>query len=606
MKENQIEKFCDIENIKKILLTKNLVTIIDANDYEYISQWSWYASYARSDSPVYACRRPYGANGKTQTFRMHREILINRGINLKGKIVDHINGNTLDNRFSNLRVTDFTGNSRNRVKNRNSQNQYKGVQPAGNLAWMAKIEHDGIVEYLGTYGTQEEAAKAYNNAAVKVFGEFAKLNDLPSTIQMTQKLCCAICGKELYRSAKNPYCVNHKYIGRRKKAPRQDVPCIIEHPVARADTGETYKSVSEAARCIGVHRTAILSAIKNGHNCVGTKWEKVDCTSPVDTSLVGHPAIQKARLPQDTSPSGQLKTTPTPVASTESDSPTPNLLSKISEPSQTTLFSLSQYQISQSLLVLVQTFPWLVSEMDLLEFADNCFLRDLGSLNFSAHPHSSLKMSVASLAQMTELPSLKSSNRLQVWGIAAPGNLGMEIGTSPKTENGFSSWAITADVRATQPKQGLKSLAEIIGEGNAIVYRAAGGDRIYHEESPCLRSPNNSGTGAYKIREYQGETYIERPINATEAEQLMGWEVGSTAIGINQEGEEFFISQTQRIKMLGNGIVPAEITDILTAIKPMLERRLEVEVPHNMRFAYRQLRQKGMSHQEAMNILSPK
>ncbi|WP_416212659.1 hypothetical protein [Nostoc sp. DedQUE04] len=164
-------------------------------------------------------------------------------------------------------------------------------------------------------------------------------------------------------------------------------------------------------------------------------------------------------------------------------------------------------------------------------------------------------------------------------------------------------------MKVTQPKSGKKTLAEIIGDRNAIVYRAAGGDRIYHEEAPTLRSLSNtggkhqSGSGAYKIREYDGETYLERSINATEAEKLMGWEVGSTARGINKEGDEISISQTQRIKMLGNGIIPAEITDILTAIKPMLERKLEAEVPENMRFAYRQLRQRGMSHRQAISLL---
>ncbi|WP_414755533.1 hypothetical protein [Anabaena sp. CCY 9910] len=186
----------------------------------------------------------------------------------------------------------------------------------------------------------------------------------------------------------------------------------------------------------------------------------------------------------------------------------------------------------------------------------------------------------------------------------------MENATSLKTENGFSSWAITGEVRATQPKQGRKCLAEIIGEGNTIIYRAAGGDRLYTQEAPTLRSltskdGHQAGIGAYKIREYNGETYLERPINATEAEQLMGWEACSTATGINKEGDEITISQTQRIKMLGNGIIPAEITDILTAIKPMLERKLESEVPDNLRFAYRQLRQRGMSHSDAVLALNP-
>ncbi|MBD2437378.1 hypothetical protein [Nostoc sp. FACHB-110] len=141
------------------------------------------------------------------------------------------------------------------------------------------------------------------------------------------------------------------------------------------------------------------------------------------------------------------------------------------------------------------------------------------------------------------------------------------------------------------------------GSSFAVLYRAADGDRLYTELAPCLRSQKDAGTGAYKIREYNGEQYLERPINATEAEQLMGWEVHSTATGINREGDEIAISQTQRIKMLGNGIIPAEVTDILFAIKPILERKLESEVPEKLRFAYRQLRQKGMSHSQALGML---
>lgn len=142
------------------------------------------------------------------------------------------------------------------------------------------------------------------------------------------------------------------------------------------------------------------------------------------------------------------------------------------------------------------------------------------------------------------------------------------------------------------------------GRKFSVVYCAAEGDRIYTEQAPCLRSQKNAGTGAYKIREYNGEEYLERPINATEAEQLMGWEVNSTATGINKEGDEMEISQTQRIKMLGNGVIPGEVTDILSAIKPLLERKLESEVPEKLRFAYRQLRQKGMSHSQALNLLT--
>ncbi|MEH2086871.1 hypothetical protein [Nostoc sp.] len=168
-------------------------------------------------------------------------------------------------------------------------------------------------------------------------------------------------------------------------------------------------------------------------------------------------------------------------------------------------------------------------------------------------------------------------------------------------------------------------LEKVHGDAEECTQQFKVGDRIYHEEAPTLRSLTNkdnhqAGNGAYKIREYNeqrglgvspsaataGESYLERPINATEAEQLMGWEVGSTAIGINHEGDEITISQTQRIKMLGNGIIPAEITNILSAIKPIISHKLESEIPSEHDFAYRQLRQRKMSHAEAIAFLTAK
>lgn len=109
----------------------------------------------------------------------------------------------------------------------------------------------------------------------------------------------------------------------------------------------------------------------------------------------------------------------------------------------------------------------------------------------------------------------------------------------------------------------------------AILHKSATGDRHYTDDAPCLRSlastnGHQAGTGAYKVREFQGEQWLERPITATEAERLMGWEENSTAKGVTPEGKEIDISTTQRIKMLGNGIIPAEITEILEALKPIL------------------------------------
>ena len=133
-------------------------------------------------------------------------------------------------------------------------------------------------------------------------------------------------------------------------------------------------------------------------------------------------------------------------------------------------------------------------------------------------------------------------------------------------------WVYSGRVEAREPNEGKRSLAECLDNGVAIIYKAAEGDRAYNSEAPCLRSlSNGAGSGAYKVRNYQGEEWVERPLLPIEAERLMGWEENSTAAGIKENGDAIAISNTQRIKILGNGIVPAEITEILMNLAPILQ-----------------------------------
>ena len=137
-------------------------------------------------------------------------------------------------------------------------------------------------------------------------------------------------------------------------------------------------------------------------------------------------------------------------------------------------------------------------------------------------------------------------------------------------------WVASCDVRPSKVSADKPTLAQCLdNSGYAVVFRAADGDRVYTENAPCLRSLTNTngkqtGTGAYKVREFQGEEYIERSITATEAERLMGWEEGSTQFGILADGREVKVSKTQRVRVLGNGIIPDEITDILEGLKAFL------------------------------------
>ncbi len=110
------------------------------------------------------------------TCLMHR-IIINAQ---KGEIVDHINGNPLDNRRCNLRLCTQSQNLMNMRKTR-GKSQYKGVYLAGSKQpgiWKAGIKVAGKIIYLGRFTCEHEAGAAYNRAAQKHYGEFANLNDI--------------------------------------------------------------------------------------------------------------------------------------------------------------------------------------------------------------------------------------------------------------------------------------------------------------------------------------------------------------------------------------------------------------------------------------------
>lgn len=90
-------------------------------------------------------------------------------------MVDHINGNKLDNQKKNLRPVDMSKNVANRDKRKSTACKYKGVtKNTGCDTFTARCKK----EYLGSFKTQEDTAKAYNEAAIKTFKEFARLNKI--------------------------------------------------------------------------------------------------------------------------------------------------------------------------------------------------------------------------------------------------------------------------------------------------------------------------------------------------------------------------------------------------------------------------------------------
>lgn len=116
-------------------------------------------------------------NGKQEP--MHRTLMKLLGHNLDGMEVDHKNGNTLDNRLHNLRVVTKKQNSFNLKLPAHNTSGYKGVSlHKRNQRWVAYIGKCPHV-YLGSFGSAIEAARAYNAAAKKRYGKFAKLNQIP-------------------------------------------------------------------------------------------------------------------------------------------------------------------------------------------------------------------------------------------------------------------------------------------------------------------------------------------------------------------------------------------------------------------------------------------
>ncbi len=147
---------------RQINLTNGQHAIVDDEDYAHLLAYHWCL-----DNTGYAVAKD----------RDGRKVLMHRVIvqPLPGFQIDHINGDKLDNRRSNLRVCTHQQNSINQGKRPGTTSKYKGVTQLGRR-WRAQIWHNGKRHHLGCYATEADAAREYDEAAIRLFGSFANLN----------------------------------------------------------------------------------------------------------------------------------------------------------------------------------------------------------------------------------------------------------------------------------------------------------------------------------------------------------------------------------------------------------------------------------------------
>jgi hypothetical protein len=158
--------------MKKIKLTQGKFALVNDLDYKFLTQWKW---YTRKCGTTWYAARAIRSESAICTIYMHRVILERTG-HANFRQTDHRNGDGLNNQRRNLRPATHTQNQQNRRPQIN-ESGYKGVSwDTPNKNWRAQIRLNGKLKNLGNYRNKLDAAKAYNKAAKKYFGKFARVN----------------------------------------------------------------------------------------------------------------------------------------------------------------------------------------------------------------------------------------------------------------------------------------------------------------------------------------------------------------------------------------------------------------------------------------------
>lgn len=159
------------------IFVKAWIIQIDPQDADLVHAHNWYVAKDGHTFYVIRAAQSETTKGRQTTQRLHR-VILGRMLGrepLKDEFCDHIDGDGLNNRRSNLRIATNGENQRNRRVNENNTSGYKGATfHKRDNKWRARIEVDGKQIHLGLFATREEAYAVYCEAATRLYGEFAR------------------------------------------------------------------------------------------------------------------------------------------------------------------------------------------------------------------------------------------------------------------------------------------------------------------------------------------------------------------------------------------------------------------------------------------------
>lgn len=154
---------------KQIALTRGRVALVDDDVFEWADAHNWGVTI--SGYTYYAIRR--GPRPERRTILLHRQIMMPP----PGMIVDHIDGDGLNCTRQNMRVCTHSENHYNQRIRSDNTSGFKGVSwNSGMKKWVAYIHVDGKMIVLGYFSDAPDAAIAYDTAALRYYGSFAKTN----------------------------------------------------------------------------------------------------------------------------------------------------------------------------------------------------------------------------------------------------------------------------------------------------------------------------------------------------------------------------------------------------------------------------------------------